>query len=75
MSGHHRYEPRHARKKGGEPEEPQPGTAAMAQGQPAAGVESAKEKPEQADNVVTGAEAFEEQQQDPELDDRSGAHP
>lgn len=63
--------------KHGEPaEEPLPGTAAMGQGQPGAGVDAPDEdKPEQADNVVTGGEALEAQQQDPELDDTSGAHP
>jgi hypothetical protein len=58
-------------------EEPQPGTAAMAQGQPGAGVEGEPEgaHPEQPDNVVTGGEALEEQQQNPDLDDNSGARP
>jgi hypothetical protein len=51
--------------------EPQPGTAAMGQGQPDAGVEAPDEdKPEQPDNVVTGGEALEEQQQNPDLEDK-----
>jgi hypothetical protein len=55
--------------------EPLPGTAAMAQGQPAAGVEPDDSKPEQPDNVVAGGEALEEQQRNPDLDDSSGARP
>lgn len=56
--------------------EPQPGTAAMAQGQPEAGVEPPEQdKPEQAAKLATGAEALEEQQQNPDLDDNTGAHP
>lgn len=55
--------------------EPQPGTAAMAQGQPEAGVEGEPDNahPEQPDNVVTGGEALEEQQRNPDLDDRGSA--
>lgn len=55
--------------------EPQPGIAAMAQGLPEAGVSPAEESPEQPDNLATGGEALEEQQQNPDLDDTSGAHP
>jgi hypothetical protein len=55
-------------------EQPLPGTAGMAQGQPAAGVEP-RQEPEQADGPVTGAEAIEVQQKDPDLDDSSGARP
>ena len=69
---------RHAKgRKAGEQEpqeEPLPGTAAMGQGQPGAGIEPPDaEKPEQPDKLVTGAEALEEQQQNPELDDRGSA--
>jgi hypothetical protein len=64
-------------KKGEEPEEALPGTAAMAQGQPGAGVEGEPEDahPGQPDRLVTGGEALEVQQQDPELDDSAGSHP
>lgn len=55
-----------------QPEEPLPGTAAQAQGQPEAGVEPPAEPPEQPDRLVTGAEALEEQQKNPELKDNSG---
>lgn len=72
---------KHAKRKHGEDREPGlaeplPGTAAMGQGQPEAGVDAPdEEKAEQADNVVTGGEALEEQQQNPDLDDTSGARP
>jgi hypothetical protein len=56
-------------------EEPLPGVAGTAQGQPAAGVEPDDSKPGQPDNVVTGGEALEEQQQNPDLDDTAGARP
>jgi hypothetical protein len=84
MPGHKKYEPRHAKGKQADDQagvadtmavEPQPGTAAMAQGQPEAGIEPDESKPEQPGNVVTGGEALEEQQQNPDLDDTSGAHP
>jgi hypothetical protein len=74
-----KYKPRHARGKRGEEHEqpspviPEPGTAGMAQGQPDAGVEPDDSRPEQADNLVTGAEALEEQQKNPELDDKGTA--
>jgi hypothetical protein len=55
--------------------EPQPGTAGTAQGQPEAGVDPAEEKPEQPDNLVTGGEALEEQQKNPDLKDNAGGHP
>ena len=56
------------------PEEPLPGTAAMGQGQPGAGIEPPdKDKPEQPDLLVTGGEALEEQQQNPDLEDRGSA--
>jgi hypothetical protein len=69
---------------------PLPGVAGMAQGQtpveqeqeqetgglPEDGVEvPPDEQPEQPDKLVTGGEALEEQQQNPELDDNSGARP
>jgi hypothetical protein len=34
-----------------------------------------EDKPEQPDNVVTGGEALEEQQQNPDLKDNSGTRP
>lgn len=66
-----RYEPRHAKARddaGAEDSlavERQPGTAG----------EPGDAHPEQAGNVVTGGEALEEQQQNPDLDDTSGARP
>jgi hypothetical protein len=67
---------RHRRKGEDKAAEPLPGTAAMGQGQPEAGVEAPDEDmPEQPDNVVTGGEALEEQQRNPDLDDNSGARP
>jgi hypothetical protein len=65
---------KHGKAKKEEPAaEPQPGTAAMAQGQPDAGIEPADDdKPEQPDKLVTGAEALEEQQQNPDLKDNTG---
>jgi hypothetical protein len=76
MPGRHRREKDSAAAGDAVEVEPQPGTAGMAQGQPEAGVEPADEdKPEQPDNVVTGGEALEEQQQNPDLDDTSGSHP
>jgi hypothetical protein len=59
----------------GEPAEPLPGTAGMAQGQPDAGIEAQGDQPEQPDKLVTGGEALEVQQQDPDLDDTAGARP
>jgi hypothetical protein len=48
----------------------------MGQGQPEAGVEPPDAgRPEQPDNLVTGGEALEEQQRNPDLDDNSGARP
>ena len=64
-----RYEGRHRL-----PRE-EPGTASTAQGQPEAGIEPDEDKPEQPDKLVTGAEALEEQQQNPDLDDNNGARP
>jgi hypothetical protein len=71
-----------------EQQEPLPGVAGMSQGQtpvepeqetgglPEDGVEvPPDEQPEQPDKLVTGGEALEEQQQNPELDDNSGARP
>lgn len=78
MAGRHEKPKKGKGKKGGEPEEePQPGTAAMAQGQPGAGVEGepGDAHPEQPDKLVTGGEALEEQQQNPDLDDTAGGHP
>jgi hypothetical protein len=67
---------------------PLPGVAGMAQGQtpveqeqetgglPEDGVGvPPDEQPAQPDKLVTGGEALEEQQQNPELDDNSGARP
>jgi hypothetical protein len=78
MPGHRKYEGRHRLHDDGgasDAAEPQPGTASMAQGQPEAGVDPAEEKPEQPDNAVTGGEALEEQQKNPDLKDSAGAHP
>jgi hypothetical protein len=72
MAGKHKG--RHRREQQ-EPEEPLPGTAGMAQGQPAADVEPGEEKPEQPDELVTGPEVLEEQQQNPDLKDNTGGHP
>jgi hypothetical protein len=62
-----------------EPEAPLPGTAGMAQGQPAAGVVPGEpEQPAQPDTAeggATGAENLVRQQQDPDLDDTAGSHP
>jgi hypothetical protein len=51
-----------------------PGVAGMAQGQRGV-VDEPAAPPEQPDNLVTGADALEEQQKNPELDDNSGARP
>ena len=68
-------------------EAPLPGVAGMAQGQTAAGPQETgglpedgvgvppEDQPGQPDKLVTGGEALEEQQQNPELDDNSGARP
>jgi hypothetical protein len=73
-----------------EQQAPLPGVAGMAQGQTPVEPEQAQEtgglpedgvgvppdeQPEQPDKLVTGGEALEEQQQNPELDDNSGARP
>jgi hypothetical protein len=58
-----------------EREQPQPGTAGMAQGQPGAGVEPATPAASQPEGPVTGGEVLERQQQDPDLEDTAGAHP
>jgi hypothetical protein len=59
-----------------EPEAPHPGTAGMAQGQPAAGiVPEQPEQPDEAKGGPTGAENLVRQQQDPDLDDTAGGHP
>lgn len=55
--------------------QPGPGTAGQAQGQPEAGVDPAPEPPEQPVKLVTGGEALEEQQQNPDLEDNTGARP
>jgi hypothetical protein len=54
-------------------EQPQPGVAGMAQGQPAAGVAPATGGPEQPDEIVTEAENAEKTQEDP--DEISGSGP
>lgn len=59
-------------------ETPHPGTAGMAQGQPAAGVgpaEPGPPDPPQAKEGATGPENLERQQADPDLDDTAGGHP
>jgi hypothetical protein len=62
------------KKKEEPPEEPLPGTAAMGQGQPGAGIEPPDaDKPEQPDLLVTGQEALEEQVKNPDLKDRGSA--
>lgn len=61
-----------------EPEAPHPGTAGMAQGQPAAGIvpgETEPEQPDTAEGGPTGPENLVRQQQDPDLDDTAGGHP
>jgi hypothetical protein len=61
-------------KKKPEPEEALPGTAAMGQGQPGAGVDAPDAAmPEQPDKLPTGAGALEEQQKNPDLKDRGTA--
>lgn len=56
------------------PEEPLPGVAGTAQGQPAAGVEPPEEH-EDLEGPVTGGEVIAENQQNPDLPDNTGAHP
>jgi hypothetical protein len=71
-------------------EAPQPGVAGMSQGQTSVEPEEAdtkgglpedgvgvppEDQPEQPDLLVTGGEALEEQQQNPDLDDNTGARP
>jgi hypothetical protein len=62
-----------------EPEAPHPGTAGMAQGQPAAGVTPGEpgppEQPDTEQGGATGAENLVRQQTDPDLDDTAGGHP
>jgi hypothetical protein len=65
---------KHSKHEKAEEQEPLPGVAGMAQGQPEAGVEPDDSKPEQPDLLVTGAEALEEQQTNPDLKDNSGTH-
>jgi hypothetical protein len=62
-----------AGRKKDEPQEPQPGVAGMAQGQPAAGVEP--DEHEDLEGPVTGGEVIAENQQNPDLPDNTGAHP
>lgn len=71
-----RYEPRHAKARDGAGAEDSLAVG-TAQGQPDAGVEGepGDAHPEQADALVTGGEALEEQQRNPDLDDTGGAHP
>jgi len=56
------------------PDEALPGVAGMAQGQQGV-VDEPVDPPEQPDKLVTGADALEEQQKNPDLKDNSGARP